>query len=355
MADRVETKNDAVCEYAKALSLSDVLCPIEQKAQAPAVNKPAETTTHIHSSPFGQNPERTAPKPWQVPNPVEQPKPIEQQKPVEPVKPAEQPAKPPEWKPWQAPPADTKPVQPVQPKTLPPFRIDQNQPGKERHQPGPQSKAPTVYVDIGHCTSKDNNGKVDHGFENGFSECEINKGVGRKLITELKSAGFRVVPTWNLDSPPPLVSKAQDLQRRNDVVNRDIAANRGDSIYLSIHHDNDSKGTSGQCVYYAEPKEAQSMTLARTIQASAWKVRDGHQPSCIDPDTLTNNKKLVGLRGVNTIGILIEGANVQNPTDKQLMTRPDFQLREAKAITSGVINYFRLKAGSERPISPSMR
>ena len=348
MADRVETKNDAVCEYAKQLSLSDVLCAPEKPAASPAAAQ-AEVN-HLYRSPFGNNPGRAPQPPWEKTAQPTLEKPSQAQPLEKPQIPKPQQAQPvPPFNGFEPP---KKAPQNQNQGNLPPFKIDIPQKPQQK----PQSKAPTVYVDIGHCTSKDpHSGKTDHGFQGPYNECQINKAVGKLLIDELKGSGFRVVTTWNPDSPPPLLSKAQDLERRNGVVNSDIAANKGDSIYLSIHHDNDAKQTSGQCVYYAEPKAAQSMTLARTIQASAWRVRDGHEPSCIDPDTLTNNKKLVGLRGVNTIGILIEGANVQNSYDKQMMVRPEFQRAEAKSIANGVRNYFKLRAGSERPLPPSIR
>lgn len=210
----------------------------------------------------------------------------------------------------------------------------------------------TVYVDIGHCTSVNPlNGKRDVGFEvDGYNECEINKSVGKMLMSNLKDAGFRVVPTWNPDSPPGEAAKADDLQRRNARVNDDIDKKCEDSIYVSVHHDNDPTKAGGQCVYIAEPKSGSAMPLAKSIQSSAWKVRprDG-APGCINMDTKTQNGKLVGLRGVNTHGALIEGANSANPDDKVMMSNPIFQVVEAGKIAEGIKNYFKLKPGTERP------
>ncbi len=123
-----------------------------------------------------------------------------------------------------------------------------------------------------------------------------------------------------------------------------------DSIYISIHHDNDPTRKSGQCVYIADPKYNESLPLAQSLQNNAWRVRErATAQSCINSDKVTGNGKLVGLRGVNSIGALVEGANVNNPTDKALMHDPRFHALEAKQIAKGVIEYFKLKPGTERP------
>lgn len=217
----------------------------------------------------------------------------------------------------------------------------------------------TVYLDIGHCTSGERNpftgaaGGTDQGFQGpGYTECQVNKAVGRELVKDLTQAGFYVVPTWNPDNPPPVVPKQQDLQRRVDVVNNDVNKYGGDSIYLSIHHDSDTSGKSGQCVFIAENKMNEGMTLARALQSTAWNVRERPgTESCINSDRVTGNGKLVGLRGVNVPGVLVEAANVMNPRDAQLMTNPVFHKQEAAAITRGVVKYFQLQPGTQRPLS----
>lgn len=211
----------------------------------------------------------------------------------------------------------------------------------------------TAYVDIGHCTSgeKQPGGKHDYGFQSeNYTECQVNTAVGKKLISELRKEGIRVVPTWDPNKPPPVVSKSEDLQRRNDKVNKDVALNCDDSIYVSVHHDKDSTGKSGQCVYIADPKYNEALPLAKSIQNNAWRIRErASAPGCINSDTVTGNGKLVGLRGVNSVGVLVEGANVSNPTDKALMNDPRFHDLEAKRIAKGVVDYFKLKPGVERP------
>jgi|AGTN01.1.fsa_nt_gi N-acetylmuramoyl-L-alanine amidase len=214
----------------------------------------------------------------------------------------------------------------------------------------------TVYIDIGHCTSGEP-GKRDPGFETAnYNECQINTAVGKKLANELQKDGFRVVPTWNPNNPPEAVPKKDDLQRRNDVVNRDVAAKCDDSIYVSVHHDMDGSKQGGQCVFIAEPKYNESLPLAQSIQNSAWKVRERKNvPNCINSDTATQNGKLVGLRGVNSVGVLVESANAANPDDRARMSTPAHQDAEAKGIARGIANYFKLRQGSERPFPTCKR
>jgi N-acetylmuramoyl-L-alanine amidase len=217
----------------------------------------------------------------------------------------------------------------------------------------------TVYLDIGHCTSGDKGGtgKHDTGFQSeDYNECQVNTAVGKNLIKELTGAGLRVVPTWNPNSPPALIPKPEDLQRRNNKVNKDVALNCDDSIYVSIHHDNDPTKKSGQCVYIADPKFNEALPLAQSIQRNAWRVRERENaPLCINSDKVTGNGKLVGLRGVNAIGVLVEGANVANAEDKGFMNNPKFHEYEAKKIAQGVIQYFQLKPGVQRPTASCRR
>ena len=325
MGENFESKkDDPLCAYAKQMGIGDSVCN--------AVATPQDYP-HLRNSPFEKK------------DPPKQVEGLPQLR-IDPPK-----VEPQKVEPKVEPPKDQRPgTQRPQP-GLPDFKLN---PGKENTQGSTNGK--TVYVDIGHCTSKDSE-NIDKGFQSdAYNECQINKAVGKLLISDLKSAGFRVVPTWDPERPPAPISKQEDLARRNNVVNSDIARTKSDSIYISIHHDNDSSGESGQCVYYAEPKRNESMTLAQTIQKAAWNVRNrDNAPACINPDTVTHNGKLVGLRGVNTIGILVEGANVQNGRDKQFMSNQRWQETEAKHITQGVINYFKLKPGSERPYAPAAR
>lgn len=222
-----------------------------------------------------------------------------------------------------------------------------------------QGDPKTVYLDIGHCTSGERNpllgsrAGTDQGFQGpGYTECQINQGVGKELIKDLTQAGFYVVPTWDPAHPPEVVPKQEDLQRRVDKVNNDVDKYGGDSIYLSIHHDSDTSGKSGQCVFVADNKMREGITLARAIQSTAWNVRERQgTESCINSDLVTGNGKLVGLRGVKVPGVLVEAANVMNPRDRALMPDPVFQRQEAAAITRGVVKYFQLQPGTQRPLS----
>ena len=219
------------------------------------------------------------------------------------------------------------------------------------------SATKTVYLDVGHCTSAEKDpftGKVDQGFvTKDYTECQLNTAVGKMVAKNLLDAGFQVIPTWNpfSDQKPTPVPKQEDLARRNAVVNNDIAKYCDDSIYLSIHHDMDSTKKGGQCVYIADNKWNQAMPLAKAIQGSAWQVRERDNVSqCINSDTATQNGQLKGLRGVNSVGVLVEAANAMNPQDRALMSSPAHLAREARTISQGVINYFKLQPGKDRPL-----
>lgn len=343
MGENFESKKDDTCAYARQMGLGDNICTAAVAQQ---------DHSNPHKSPFDRNSREPQNQIEGLPVIRIEPLKVEPQK-VEPQKVEPPRFEPPKFEPPKIdPPKEQRPA-PVVPRTqpvLPEFKLN---PGTNTTG-GANGK--TVYVDIGHCTSRDEK-SIDKGFQSeSYNECQINQAVGKLLISDLKSAGFRVVPTWDPARPPAPISKQEDLARRNNVVNADIARNKSDSIYVSIHHDNDSSGESGQCVYYAEPKRNESMTLAQTIQRAAWNVRNRDTaPSCINPDTVTHNGKLVGLRGVNTIAVLVEGANVQNGRDKQFMMSPKWQESEAQHIAQGVVNYFKLKPGIERPYAPGMR
>jgi N-acetylmuramoyl-L-alanine amidase len=213
----------------------------------------------------------------------------------------------------------------------------------------------TVYLDMGHCTSGNPNvtdrSKVDQGFNGpGYTECQMNEQVGTKLMKDLRDAGLRVVPTWDPAHPPAPAPKQEDLARRNKTVNDDVAAHCDDSIYVSVHHDEDKSGKGGQCVFVDATRRDQSMPLARSMQEAATEVRPRNgTESCINNDTTTQNGKLVGLRGVNAIGVLVEARNVMNPRDAETMPQPKYQEQEARSLANGIINYFHQTPGVTRP------
>ena len=213
----------------------------------------------------------------------------------------------------------------------------------------------TVYLDMGHCTSGNpsvtDRSKLDQGFIGpGYTECQMNEQVGTKLMNDLRDAGLRVVPTWDPAHPPAPVSKAEDLARRNKTVNDDLAAHCDDSIYVSLHHDEDASAKGGQCVFVDATRRDLSITLARSMQAAATEVRPRHgTESCINNDTTTQNGKLVGLRGVNAVGVLVEARNVMNPRDAETMPQPKYQEQEARSLATGIKNYFNLQPGVSRP------
>jgi len=209
----------------------------------------------------------------------------------------------------------------------------------------------TMYLDMGHCTSGEKNpfglGGTDRGFNGpGYDECKVNTQLGLAVEKEAKERGLYVVKTWDPQNMPPAVPKQQDLDRRIATVNRDVAKYCDDSIYVSIHHDSDKVGTSGQRAYYAATRP-ESMKLVETMQGTAWRRRDGD----IQPDTKTQNGLLQGLRGVNSVGVLLEVANVQNRYDAANMDTAAFRSNAARRIVDGAINYFNLKEGTERPLA----
>lgn len=204
----------------------------------------------------------------------------------------------------------------------------------------------TMYLDMGHCTSGAP-GATDRGFKGpGYDECKVNTQLGLAVEREAKERGLYVVKTWDPQNMPPPVPKQQDLDRRNETINRDVAKYCDDSIYVSIHHDSDGGGTSGQRAYFAATKP-DSMKLVESMQATAWRKREDD----IQPDTKTQNKLLQGLRGVNSVGVLLEVANVKNSYDAANMDTAAFRSNVARRIVDGAINYFNLKEGTERPLA----
>jgi len=228
-------------------------------------------------------------------------------------------------------------------------------------QAAPKPSKGTVYLDVGHCTSSDKDpftGKRDQGFVTPeYTECKLNTEVGKMVARDLVTNGFQVIPTWNPFKPPgPGVPKPQDLQNRVDVVNNDVAKYCDDSIYVSIHHDQDPTKEGGQCTYVADPKMSEATPLARTIQNNAWQVRNRqNNPLCISSDKVTGNGQLVGLRGVNTHAVLIEAANAMNPGDRARLSDSAHLRREANGIVRGITEYFKLRAGKDRPMPACKR
>lgn len=185
-----------------------------------------------------------------------------------------------------------------------------------------------IYVDAGH-------GGRDPGVIYGnIYEKDINLEISKRLEEELSLMGAMVFLTREEDidysSKYDVRKKRGDLYRRIKMI--DGNAPKTD-LYLSIHinwYDN-GKFKGAEVLYY-NSKDSNKL-LAEKILASL--KRD----TGTTRDIRTTN--LYMYKYITTPGVLIECGFLSNYQERNLLQSEDYQVKLAKSITNGVIDYFQ--------------
>lgn len=157
----------------------------------------------------------------------------------------------------------------------------------------------------------------------GDKEKDINLEFAKKIETELKKRGARVIMTRTADNYVSLKDRVE-------------IANYGDAvIFLSIHGNalsdgadpNENRGTS--IYYYYNQAKPLADTIMNTVVSDIGvpndKVRQG---------------SLAVVRNTNALSLLIEVSYLINPEDNANLINPEFQSQYAKAVADALEKYF---------------
>jgi len=194
----------------------------------------------------------------------------------------------------------------------------------------------TVLLDAGH-------GGRDNGVSgaSGTSEAPINLEIVRKLETELRAIGFKVVLTRtnknglyeeNVDN-----YKLSDMEKRKEIIENSNA-----DLIVSIHQNSYPNSHAVGAQVFCLEKGTESENFANSIQTELKKLLPNARETISFGDYYL-------LKCSNMPSVIVECGYLTNPEEEKLLQDEKYQERVAYAITCGIIRYFgveKVEAGS---------
>ncbi|MCC7415187.1 MAG: N-acetylmuramoyl-L-alanine amidase [Epsilonproteobacteria bacterium] len=211
------------------------------------------------------------------------------------------------------------------------------------------SKRGGIVIDMGH-------GGQDHGALSlhSIAEKDITLGIGMKLSTLLRSAGFDVTCTRSDDSFVPLDVRTTLCNRcdKADIV-VSIHANSGQSsasgietfCYKPIHTSSASDlSCTAQKTYNAAllSRCNQSLSLAQSIQGSLIEQAKKKQCTVVSRGVKQAASQL--LLGATKPVVLAEVGFLTNPIESALLSSDEYQQAIARGLINGICDYFTASA-----------
>lgn len=167
-------------------------------------------------------------------------------------------------------------------------------------------------------------GGIDNGASYGFiDEDDVNLAIGFYLDYELRLANVETVLTRGKD-------EYISLYQRSALANIE-----GPDLFISIHCDAFHKETASGMSIHVSPKAS-----LRTHMAA---VQVEKQLKTQFPDHLYRGIKQSNfhvLRETKAPALLIECEFLSNPTARDFLKEPENQRRMARALKTGIVNYF---------------
>ena len=197
------------------------------------------------------------------------------------------------------------------------------------------SQAPTkcIIIDAGH-------GFPDGGAigMNGTIESTLNLKIALTVENFLKEKGYRVIMTRSDENSLSGEGKTISEKKRNDMNKRlDIINNSHADIFVSIHMNkySDSRYRGAQVIYSSN--FSQSETLAALIQHKLCELSENKSKRT----HLQASKSLYLLKNANIPAVIVECGFLSNFEEEQLLITEDYRKKLAKAIVSGIENYYK--------------
>ena len=187
----------------------------------------------------------------------------------------------------------------------------------------------TIVLDAGH-------GGIDGGtvgVNSKVKESHLNLIMVKELEKLFTSQGFKIVLTrdgdYGLYGDESKGFKLRDLKKRVEITDKSNAV-----VMLSIHMNKySSKERRGVQVFYKQGSESSEM-LAKKVQLSVNLLTE--QPKMYD--ALKGDYYILNCNA--RCSIIVECGFLSSPIDEELLLSDTYRKKLAKAIYSGVFNYF---------------
>ena len=163
------------------------------------------------------------------------------------------------------------------------------------------------------------------------TEAENVLAIAWELKAMLERAGAQVIMTRQSDASPARGTQFSG-QQNGQLAARVAAANRSKGqIYISLHNDwHDNSSVRGTSVHYYK---SQDLRLAESLQ----KAVIG-QIKAVDLGIQRSNFYV--LRNTSIPAALVEVGFLSNPTEANLLAKPNYRLEVALGLLAGINAYF---------------
>jgi N-acetylmuramoyl-L-alanine amidase len=166
-----------------------------------------------------------------------------------------------------------------------------------------------------------------------LTESELNLRVAVELAKLLKENGATVYLTRDADHrlSPEGSSKAAELHARIDFFEHHNA-----HFFLSVHHNAGGAGVTGHTALYKD--NAKDDTLYESLARDVNDALEDHVPG---PKLKLIKGNYHILRETSIPGTIAESGFMTNKEFDEISTKPDYPRKEAEAICTGAIKYWK--------------
>ena len=201
----------------------------------------------------------------------------------------------------------------------------------------------TICVDPGHGGQSGSEGYTGGtvGIVTKQTESDVNLRVGLILRQYLQAAGANVVMTRISDD------RCQDGTCQRDELDfrSNIAKRAKADLFISVHHNEatNKPNTNYTAVFFPKSSSA-SVPLAQNISSSVSHYLGIRNVGAKAGDYRVLNQ--INMPGVNIPGVIVEASFMSSPSEDQRLANLSYNKIEAKAIATGILNYFRTVKGT---------
>lgn len=196
----------------------------------------------------------------------------------------------------------------------------------------------TICVDPGHGGEGSQPGYTGgtRGCVTGQTEGDVNLRVSLILRQYLQAAGATVVMTRISDDRcQGGTCKTDELDFRPETAKRYKA-----DYFVSVHHNEASRTSANYTAVFYPKAGGKSVSLAKNISSSVSRYLGTRNVGAKAGDYRVLNQ----LEGIP--GVIVEASFMSNPDEDRRLANLSYNKMEAKAIATGILNYFRTTRGS---------
>jgi N-acetylmuramoyl-L-alanine amidase len=197
----------------------------------------------------------------------------------------------------------------------------------------------TICVDPGHGGENSDPGYTGgtRGVVTGQTEGDVNLRVSLILRQYLQAAGATVVMTRISDDRcQGGTCKRDELDFRPNTAKQYKA-----DFFVSVHHNEASNSSANYTVVFHPKGSGASVPLAENISSAVSRYLGTRNVGAKSGDY-----RVLNMLG-NIPGVIVEASFMSNPTEDQRLANLSYNKMEAKAIATGVLNYFRTAKGRD--------